>query len=225
MVAVFTGNFDWGQVRDVIEQGCCGWEPKEAGRQLSDTRGSRAKERLEKPHLSREHICLMSPAISASDPRRFAASLLSMIIGDDVGSRFFWELVDKAIAEVASMEFSPMDETGAYFTYIRCSKDNVARSMEIVGRIFAEAAKTGVMEDELTKAKNKVLSALVIKNELPIGRLVDLGFNWTYLRQYRTIEQDVSSIKTVTVADINALIKEYPLSEYAQFSLSPAQNG
>jgi predicted Zn-dependent peptidase len=51
-----------------------------------------------------------------------------------------------------------------------------------------------------------------------------LGFNWSYLKQYRTIEQDVSAIKAVKVAEINALIKEYPLGEYAQFSLSPAKN-
>ena len=96
--------------------------------------------------------------------------------------------------------------------------------MEIISRIFADLTKTGVTEDELTKAKNKVLSALVIKNEIPMGRLVDLGFNWTYLGRYRKIEEDVKAVKAVTVAEINTLLKEYPLGEFAQFSLAPAQN-
>jgi predicted Zn-dependent peptidase len=96
--------------------------------------------------------------------------------------------------------------------------------MEIVSRIFVDLTKAGVTEDELTKAKNKVLSALVIKNEIPMGRLVDLGFNWTYLGQYRKIEEDVKSVKAVTVAEINALLKDYPLGEFAQYSLAPAQN-
>jgi predicted Zn-dependent peptidase len=147
-----------------------------------------------------------------------------MITGDDVGSRFFWELVDKAIAETASMEFSPMDGTGAYYSYIRCSSKNTTAVLEIIKKIFADLAKTGVTEDELTKAKNKVLSALVIKNELPMGRLVDLGFNWTYLGQYRPVEEDVKAIKTVTTSEINALLKDYPLGDFAQFSLAPAQN-
>jgi len=64
----------------------------------------------------------------------------------------------------------------------------------------------------------------VIKNELPMGRLVDLGFNWTYLGQYRKIDEDVKSVKAVTAADINALLKEYPLGEFARFSLAPAKN-
>ncbi|MGD0077876.1 MAG: pitrilysin family protein [Sedimentisphaerales bacterium] len=222
MVACIAGNFDWNKIRDIIEKGCSKWEKRDTPRQLTDTRGTQEKQRLEKANLVREHIALMSPSVSAEDPRRFAASLLSMVVGDDVGSRFFWELVDKAIAETASMEFSAMDGTGANYTYVRCSSANADKSIEIINRIFADLAKTGITEDELVKAKNKVLSALVIKNEIPMGRLVDLGFNWTYLREYRNIEQEVSAIKAVTVAEVNALLKDYPLSPYAQYSLAPA---
>jgi predicted Zn-dependent peptidase len=221
MVACIAGNFDWNKIRDIIEKGCSKWEKRDTPRKLTDTRGTQEKQRLVKANLVREHIALMSPSISAEDPRRFAASLLSMVVGDDVGSRFFWELVDKAIAETCSMEFSAMDGTGANYTYVRCSTANAGKSIEIIDRIFADLAKTGITEDELVKAKNKVLSALVIKNEIPMGRLVDLGFNWTYLREYRKIEQEVSAIKAVTVTDINALLKDYPLSPYAQYSLAP----
>ena len=147
-----------------------------------------------------------------------------MIVGDDVGSRFFWELVDKAIVETVSFDFAPMDGTGANYTYIRCSSENAARAMEIISRIFADLTKAGVTEDELAKAKNKALSSLVIKNELPMGRLGVLGSNWMYLGRYRKIEEDIKAIKAVTVADINALLKEYPLGEFAQYSLAPAQN-
>ncbi|MGB7583001.1 MAG: pitrilysin family protein [Sedimentisphaerales bacterium] len=224
MVAAFAGNFDWEAIRDIIEAGCSGWESFEVGRKITDTRGGRDKKRLEKANLSREHVCLMSPSVSAQSDKRFAAALLSMIVGDDVGSRFFWELVDKAIVETASLGFSPMDGTGANYTYIRCSSENTAKAMEIISRIFADLTKTGVTEDELTKAKNKALSSLVIKNELPMSRLDVLGSNWMYLGRYRKIEEDVKAIKAVTVAEINTLLKDYPLGEFAQFSLAPAQN-
>jgi len=224
MIAAITGNFDWEPIRDIIEAGCSSWQSFNVGRKISDTRGGRDKKRLEKAHLSREHICLVSPSVSAQSDKRFAAALLSMIVGDDVGSRFFWELVDKAIVETAALDFAPMDGTGANYTYIRCSSESTAKAMEIVGRIFADLTKTGITEDELTKAKNKVLSALVLKNEIPMGRLVDLGFNWTYLGRYRKIEEDVNAVKAVTVAEINTLLKDYPLGEFAQYTLAPAQN-
>ena len=69
--------------------------------------------------------------------------------------------------------------------------------MGIVEGIFRDLAANGIREDELAKAQNKVLSALVLKNELPMGRLVDLGFNWMYPGEYRSIEQDVEAIKAV----------------------------
>jgi len=159
--------------------------------------------------------------VSAQDPRRFAAALFTVIVGDSVGSRFFWELVDKALAEAATMQFGPMDGTGTLFSYICCNNKNVSQVLGVVRDIFHSLSQDGITEDELRKAKNKVLSALVIKNELPMGRLVDLGFGWTYLKQYRTIEDDVKAVKTVTVDDIHSLIEQFNPGDFTQFSIGP----
>ena len=166
---------------------------------------------------------MISPAVPAQDERRFAASLLASVVGDDVGSRFFWELVDKALAETATMQYNPMDGTGAFYSYIRCSSENVSKVLDTIKGIFESLSKSSVTEDELKKAKNKILSALVIKNELPMGRLIDLGGNWIYLEQYRRIEQDVRAINAVTTDDIHALIKQFKPGDFTQFSIGPAQ--
>jgi predicted Zn-dependent peptidase len=223
IVLACAGNFDWDQICSIAANSCGDWQEQIIERKLEHSEGSRKIERLEKANLAREHICLMSAGVSAQDTRRFAASLLGTIVGDDVGSRFFWELVDKALAEAASMQFGAMDGTGAFCSYIRCSSDNVTKVLDIVRGIFDDLARTGVTEDELTKAKNKILSALVIKNELPMGRLVDLGFNWIYLQQYQTIEDDVSAIKAVTVDDVHLLIEQFRPGDFTQLSLGPAQ--
>ncbi|MHC4314091.1 MAG: M16 family metallopeptidase [Planctomycetota bacterium] len=209
MVLACAGNFDWEQICSVIEAGSGRWQKQNVGRDLEDFPGSKKKERIEKANLAREHICLMSPCVSARDPRRFAASLLGIIIGDDVGSRFFWELVDKALAEAAVMQFGAMDGTGVFHSYIRCSSENVTKVLDTIKGIFASLSENGISEEELQKAKNKTLSALVIKNELPMGRLLDLGFNWTYLEEYRTIEDDINSIKAVTVDDVRSLANSH----------------
>jgi predicted Zn-dependent peptidase len=116
-----------------------------------------------------------------------------------------------------------MDGTGAFCSYICCGGDNVTKVLDLVRGIFDDLTRNGVTEDELTKAKNKILSDLVIKNELPMGRLVDLGFNWTYLRQYQTIEDDVNAIKAVTVDDVHSLIEQFRPGDFTQLSLGPAR--
>jgi predicted Zn-dependent peptidase len=222
LVLAIVGDFDWERVSSIAEGSCSNWEKRGVGRELEHFAGSRKKERVEKPNLAREHICLMSPGVSAQDPRRFAASVLGIIVGDNVGSRYYWELVDKALAEAATMQFGAMDGTGAFYSYIRCGSDEVSKVLEIVRGIFGSLCERGVAEDELRKAKNKVLSALVIKNEVPMGRLMDVGSNWIYLEEYRTIEDDIKAVKAVTVGDINSLIEQFSLNDFTQFSIGPA---
>ncbi len=221
MIVACAGNFDWDRFGATVQERCGAWTRQKVDRVLSHFEGSKKTERLAKPNLNREHVCLTHTGVSAQDPRRFAASLLAMIVGDDLGSRFYWELVDRALAEAASMQFNAMDGTGMFYSYLRCSTDGVGRVMETVRRIFRDVWADGITENELTKAKNKVLSAMVIKNELPIGRLVDLGFNWMYLGQYRSIEDDVDAVKAVTVEQINALILELDPGRFTQYSLGP----
>ncbi|MHC4623981.1 MAG: M16 family metallopeptidase [Planctomycetota bacterium] len=221
MVAACAGNLDWEQICSVIEASCDKWQEQDAERELGHYEGSKKKERIEKANLVREHVCLMSAGVAAQDSRRFAASLLAVIIGDDVGSRFFWELVDKALAEAATMQFGAMDGTGAFYSYVRCSTENVSKVLDIIRGIFEELTENGVTEEELRKAKNKILSALVIKNELPMGRLIDLGFNWSYLKEYRRVEDDISAIKAVTVEEVNSLIEQLGPSDFTQLSIGP----
>jgi predicted Zn-dependent peptidase len=224
MVLVYSGNFDWAEVCSIANKECSLWQKQSVGRNLESYRGSKKEGRTEKANLNCEHICLMSAGLAAQDSRRFAASLLATIVGDDVGSRFFWELVDKALAETATMQFAAMDGTGVFFSYICCRSENVTKVLDTISSIFDSIAENGVTEDELRKAKNKILSALVIKNELPMGRLVDLGANWIYLNEYRTIEDDVKAVKAVTVDDIRSLIDEFKMSDFTQFSIGPEQS-
>ncbi len=222
VVVACAGNFEWEAFCRTVEAGCGDWPSQSVERALTHYEGTKKADRLGKANLKREHTCLFHTGVSAQDPRRFAASLLGMIVGDYHGSRLYWELVDKAVAEAASMHFEPMDGTGLFYSYLCCSKAKAPEVLETVGRIFGDLAKDGVTEEELAKAKNKVLSALVIRNELSMGRLVDLGFNWMYLGQYRPVEDDVMAIKAVSVDDVNALIGELDPGAFTQFTLGPA---
>ena len=221
LVVACSGNFDFDKTLRQLEANCGRWKPLQASRSLSYFAGTKESRRQIKPGLMREHICLMSPSVSMQDPRRYAASLLSLVIGDDSGSRFFWSLVDPAIADTAAMQTESMDGVGALYTYLRCSPQDRDQVMTIVRAIFDDLQKNGVHEQELNAARNKVLSALTIKSEQPMGRLVNLGFNWVYLKEYRALADDVQAIKAVTVKDVNSLLKEFPPAEFTQFSIGP----
>ena len=69
--------------------------------------------------------------------------------------------------------------------------------------------------------RNKVLSAITIKSEQPMGRLTNLGLNWVYSQQYKSVADDVNAIKAVTLDKVNSLIKAYPPANYTKVALGP----
>jgi predicted Zn-dependent peptidase len=221
ITAVVAGDFDFDKACDLIEKGCGMWKPAQADREIEYFAGTAKKDSQSKKNLNCKHICLASPTVSYQDERSFAATLLSKIIGDDSGSRFFWELIDTAIAESASMHCEAMDGVGAFYSYIRTSSENGDKAMQIVENIFKSVKQSKISSDELQKAKNKVLSAITIKNEIPMGRLLEVGINWVYLDKYRPIEEEISLINKVTLNDIHGLLEQYPLENFTQFTLGP----
>ena len=55
-----------------------------------------------------------------------------------------------------------------------------------------------------------------------MGRLTSLGFNWVYLKEYRSVSDDIEAIKSVTVDDVNAVIAEFDPADFTQLSIGPA---
>jgi predicted Zn-dependent peptidase len=223
ITVALSGNFDFDKITSLIESKASLWTTQPAPRKLEYFAGTFKREKIHKPNLVCEHICLVSPSVSMQDKDRYAASLLANIIGDDSGSRFFWELVDSALAEEASMQCDAMDGVGTNFTYIQTSPEKAEQVTEIVDKIFAKISIEGITENELVAAKNKMLSAITIKNEVPMGRLVELGINWVYLQRYVDIDETVQQIKSVTVKQVNDLIEKYKLTDYTSVVLTPKE--
>jgi predicted Zn-dependent peptidase len=221
MVLACSGNFDFEALCQLANEQCAAWSTVDTPRELEDFGGTFESKHIQNPNLVRQHICLLSGALSMQDPHRFAASLLGMILGDDSGSRYYWGLTEPALAEIAAMQCESMDGTGVFYSYLCCDPDKAQAVLEVIHGIFAELEKTGVSQAELETAKNKMLSAVTIKCEQPMGRLVSLGFNWIYNNQYQSVQQDVDAIKAVSAADISDLIQQLNPAKFTILSLGP----
>ncbi|OQY07906.1 MAG: hypothetical protein B6I25_00640 [Planctomycetales bacterium 4572_13] len=221
MVLACSGNVDFKALCQLAQEQCATWDTVDTTRELKDFGGTFEAKHIPNPNLSRQHICLLSPALSMQDPRRFAASLLGTVLGDDSGSRYYWGLTEPALAEIAAMQCESMDGTGAFFSYFCCDPDRAAAVLDAVQDIFTEIEKTPISGAELEAAKNKKLSGLTIGSEQPMGRLVTLGFNWIYNCRYQSVQQDMDAIKAVRVADISDLVQQLKPAKFTMLSLGP----
>lgn len=221
IVLAVAGNTDWAEVLRLAEEYCSGWPAGQTDRPIDEARPSGGQLLITKDGNLQEHVMQMAPAPPATSPLRFAAELLSVIVGDDSGSRLYWQLVDPGHAEAAEMGFNEYDGSGTYLTFLSCDPGSTAENLERIGAIYEAVNQDGVTEAELQLAKNKVASRIVLRSERPMGRLSSLGSNWVYRQEYRTVEDDLHALNSLTTADIRKLLAAYPLAQTTTAAVGP----
>jgi predicted Zn-dependent peptidase len=225
------GNFAWPEVVALAERLCGGWPRGEAPRSgIRPAPFTQHLAALPRATIAQEHVLIISPAPGANDPLRYAADTLAMIIGDDSGSRYHWELVDPGLVESADMSFHDYDGAGAYFTSFSCEPDNTADNLAIVRKILRQVQADGITPAELNQAKSKILSRVVRGSERPMGRMQALGMTWTYLGTYRSVDDELEAYDAVSMSDLRNVLDRYPFDRLSIFGLGPldqlaAKNG
>jgi predicted Zn-dependent peptidase len=220
---VAAGQIDAAHLREMAEKHCGAWSSGPTSRDTSEARPAGGREVVTRPGTLQQHITLMSAAPPASSDLRFAADLLAVIVGDTQGSRLYWELVDPGHAEAAEINFNDYDGSGAWTSYICCRPEQAEENLRRVRSIYAQLAADGVSAEELEQAQNKVASRIVLQSERPIGRLSSLGGNWLYRHEYRSVQDDLATLRDVTRDRIAEVLRRYPLMPTTMVGVGPLE--
>src|SRR5262249_2567453 len=154
ITAVAAGNFDWPAFVALVEKHCGGWGAGPTGRDcVRETTGSGRFEVLTKSKGVQEHVILVTPGPTAASPLQYAAEVLAMAVGDDSGSRLYWELVDPGLADSAEVSFHEYEGAGSFYTSFsgepEDAEENLARVLEVLRGVQHE----GIREEELNQAR------------------------------------------------------------------------
>jgi predicted Zn-dependent peptidase len=198
------------------------WSRVNAARQQPDPIIKPKREFMADPKLNRQYTMGMTPGPSAQDDRRFAARILSDVVGDSDGSRFYWALVDNAIAEDADFGFYPHDACGSFYIALTTEPDRSDKALDIALKEL-ERVKHDLKDDEVERAKNKIASSIVLSGESPLGRMRAIGGQWTYNEEYRSLEQDMVTLDAVTVESMKRLMRDFPFDPMTIVSLGPGK--
>ena len=221
IVLAVAGNTDWETVLKLAEQHCGHWPKGRTERKVMSATPKHSTKYIPKEQCQQEQIIQLAPAPSGSDPLRFAAELMAVIVGDDCNSRLYWELLDPGLVESAEMGYYEYEETGAYLTFLNGPPEETKSNLSRIAKIYSDVNQNGVGADELEQAKNKVCSRLVLRGERPMGRLGGLGNNWLFRREYRSIADDVAIVQSITQADIRKLLDQFPLGQTTTIGVGP----
>jgi predicted Zn-dependent peptidase len=216
------GNFHWDDAVEVIDKHCGLWPTGTASRPIvKPAEPRRLLKVITKEKLNQEQAYLLAPAPAADSIQRYAADALAMIIGDSSGSRLYWALIDPGLAESADMNFQDHEGTGTYFISFSCEPENTQNILAIIQEILREVQNEGVSDEELAVAKSKILSRVVRSSERPKGRMQALGIGWTYLRTYRSVDEELQNFDAVSLKDIRNVLDQYPFDQLTVLALGP----
>lgn len=221
MVLVATGQLDFANIIALAEKYMGDWPRVDAPRVQPNPLYKPQRLTLADPKLNRAYTMGMTPGPSAQDEDRFAARVLSDVIGDSDGSRFYWALVDNAIAEDADFGFYPHDLCGSFYLSLVNDPDVTDKALDIAMSELNKV-KTDLTDDEVERAKNKIASSLILSGEVPLGRMRSLGGQWIYNKEYRSLEADMATLMAVTPASLRQLMVKYPFDPMTIVTLGPA---
>ena len=217
------GNTNIDEVRALAEKFCSGIPSGSGDRKLPAVEAQARSEFIVKEGSGHQHIMQMGMAPLASDSLRFAAELLAVIVGDDSGSRMFWDIVYPGHADAAELGYNEYDGAGTWMTYLSCHPDQTPDNLQRMQEIFDVVNKEGVTEDELEQARNKVASRIVLRGERPMGRLSSLGGNWVYRGEYCSVADDLEIVRNIGASQVRSLLQQYPLNVNTTVGVGPLE--
>ncbi len=207
MTLTLSGRFDFEAACADIEKRTQHWKPSGTKRQYARESLHDAEHTTRDSRVNRAYIAAMMPGPSVQDDNRYAAKIVSDVIGDSDGSRLYWSLIDPGIADEADLHYVPMDQTGAYVAFASCAPERMEKvEQKLLGELDGYA--NSIDEDEIVRAKNKIATAATTGGENPLGCMRRIGGQWSYLGEYTPLEEEVSRIMAVTSADVAELLKE-----------------
>lgn len=211
-IFAIAGDFDWDEVVREIEELSRDWQTGKTGRALQPA-GFRPGLHVERrEHFAQEQIAIAVPSVDRTDPRYYAAAVLTTILGDDRGSRLYWSVYQTGLAETVSAEVMEFEDNGVTFVHLATEPKLALDAIKVVREQLNRIQEFDIQPDELQRAKTKLKTSVIIGGESTNDRVMGLINSWLTLGRLETLEEIRDKIDAVTLADLQSLVDEFPLA-------------
>lgn len=159
--------------------------------------------------LEQAHLIIATPMVKASDPRRYAADLLSNILGGGTSSRL-WQKIreDRGLAYSVGASTAMYNDTGFFTVSAGTSPEHVEEVLKIVIDELREIVRGGVTEEELALMKEQTRANVLLGLEDSASRAGSLAQCEMVHGRQIPVEESLANIAAVTAGDIQRLAAE-----------------
>ncbi len=214
LILAIAGNFDWDHVVQLAEEHCANWRTGDAGRSVEPYEPAQPRnEIMLDPKLKQQIMILAMPAVDVKDPDYYAAVLGGSILGDSDGSRLYWNIHQKGLAESASAGIWAMEGTGMMIMEANSTPEEAPQVLKMLRAELDSLLEDGVHEDELRRAKDKWISNMVLSSESTFARMRSLANDWVTEGRLLSVDEEVERVEKITTEDVIRALRRFPMRD------------
>ena len=214
LILSIAGNFDWDHIVRLAEGYCSNWRTGDAGRNVEHYEPAQPINQVTVDvKLKQQIIIIAMPSIGVQDPDYYAAMLGGSIFGDSDGSRLYWNIYQKGLAESASAGIWALEGTGMMIMDANTTPEEAPRVLKLLRTELDSLLDDGVHEDELRRAKDKWISSMVLSGESTFSRMRALASDWVTEGRLISIDEEVERVEKVTTGDVMRALRRFPMRD------------
>ena len=140
------------------------------------------------------------------DPRRYALSVLTTLLGGGMSSRLFQEVREKRGLAYSVHTFTDAyADAGIFGVYAGCAPERAHEVLRVCRGQLAEVGGGGATEEEVERAKGQLRGSLVIGLEDSGSRMSRLGRGELSYGELPSVSESLDRIAGVSVDDVRTL--------------------
>ncbi|MGH2506560.1 MAG: M16 family metallopeptidase [Ktedonobacteraceae bacterium] len=218
LILSIAGNFDWEQVVRLVEKQCGHWRRGDASRDVQPYQPAHPLNKIiVDPKLKQQIMILTMPTVDVKDPDYYAAVLGGSILGDGDGSRLFWNIHQKGLAESASAGIWAMEGTGLMMMEANSTPAEAPRVLKLLQAELTSLLDDGIHEDELRRAKDKWISNMVLSSESTFSRMRSIANDWVIEGRIISVEEEIERVEKISIADVMRALNRFPMRDKQVF--------
>jgi predicted Zn-dependent peptidase len=167
-------------------------------------------EQRHKQELEQLHIVLGVPSYPLTHERRYAASLLNIILGGGMSSRLFQNIRERqGLAYSIFSEVSPYTDSGVLSVYAGTSRETTEQLIRCVVEELRRIQQEAVSAEELRRAKDHLKGSLMLSLESTSARISNLARQAMYFKRFFSLDEMLASIEVVTREEVLAIAQDF----------------
>lgn len=151
------------------------------------------------------HICFNTIGASYKKDESYLLSIISNILGGNMSSRLFQKIrEERGLCYSIYTYISSYEEGGIFTVYVGTTKKDYEEVIRLIKEEFDLLRSEGISIIELDKAKNQLLSSMILALESSRSRMGRMANSYLGKGEIISIDEIIEKVNSIKVEDLNS---------------------